>query len=72
MDSHATRRGLANVLIEVRQDLIGDEASASNWGVRLAQVLAPILMRPDIGTIRHVPSRAGRKARRLDALETDL
>ncbi|MBE7219624.1 MAG: N-formylglutamate amidohydrolase [Caulobacteraceae bacterium] len=72
MDSHATRRGLANVLIEVRQDLIGDEASASNWGVRLAQVLAPILKRPDIGTIRHVPSRAGRKARRLDALETDL
>jgi predicted N-formylglutamate amidohydrolase len=69
MDTHATRRGLANVLIEVRQDLIGDDASATAWGVRLARVLAPLLRRPDIGTIQHHPSRAGRKARRLAELE---
>jgi predicted N-formylglutamate amidohydrolase len=69
IDTHATRRGLANVLIEVRQDLIGDESTASDWGVRLARCLAPVLRRPDIGTIRHHPSRAGRKARRLAALE---
>ena len=69
MDIHATRRGLANVLIEVRQDLIGEEASASDWGVRLAQVLAPVLRRPDIGQIHHHPSRAGRIGRRLADLE---
>ena len=69
MDIHATRRGLANVLIEVRQDLIGDEASASNWGVRLAQVLAPVMRRPDIGRVHPHPSRAGRTGRRLADLE---
>jgi predicted N-formylglutamate amidohydrolase len=69
VDSHATRRGLANVLIEVRQDLIGDEAAATAWGVRLARVLAPVLRRPDIGVVQQHPSRAGRKARRLLDLE---
>lgn len=69
MDTHATRRGLANVLIEVRQDLIGDEADASAWGVRLAQALAPVLRRPEISAIRLHPSRAGRKARRLADLD---
>ena len=69
MDGHATRRGLANVLIELRQDLIGDDASASDWGVRIARVLAPLLARPDIGEVRHHPSRAGRPGRRLAALE---
>ena len=65
MDTHATRRGLANVLIEVRQDLISDEATASAWGVRLARLLAPILQRPGLHRVHHHPSRAGQKAPRL-------
>lgn len=69
IDSHTTRRGLANVLIEVRQDLIGDDSTASHWGVRLARVLAPLLTRPDIGKVLHHPSRAGRQGRRLSELE---
>ena len=69
MDTHATRRGLANVLIEVRQDLIGDEAGASSWGVRLARLLAPILERPELHRVSSHPSRAGRKARRLADLD---
>lgn len=69
MDTHATRRGLANVLVEIRQDLIASEADASAWGVRLARLLAPILQRPDIHAVTHHPSRAGRKARRLGDLE---
>ena len=69
IDSHATRRGLANVLIEVRQDLIGSDADASAWGVRLARLLAPILTRPGLHEIRHHPSRAGHPARRLRDLE---
>lgn len=69
MDSHATRRGLANVLIEIRQDLIADEASASAWGVRLARLLAPILEDADLHRVIHHPSRAGRPSRRLAELE---
>ena len=70
MDSHATRRGLANVLIEVRQDLIGSDADASAWGVRLARLVAPILDDPQVNTAHIHPSRAGAKARRLADLET--
>lgn len=69
MDTHATRRGFANVLIEVRQDLIGDNASATAWGVRLARLLGPILDHPDLHEVRLHLSRAGRKARRLADLK---
>jgi predicted N-formylglutamate amidohydrolase len=46
MNRHATRRGLSNALLEIRQDLIGDEAGARAWGERLARVLTPILADP--------------------------
>ncbi|MBL9051701.1 MAG: N-formylglutamate amidohydrolase [Tabrizicola sp.] len=36
---HGEARGLDAVLIEVRQDLIGTEATARNWGDRLAAAL---------------------------------
>ncbi len=39
IDRHATRRGLADTLIEVRQDLIADRETAFAWGRRLAAVL---------------------------------
>jgi predicted N-formylglutamate amidohydrolase len=39
----ATSRGLANALIEVRQDLISDKKDALAWGLRLARLLRPIL-----------------------------
>jgi predicted N-formylglutamate amidohydrolase len=38
---HAERRGLHHVLIEIRQDLIGDEAGQRAWALRLARVLPP-------------------------------
>jgi predicted N-formylglutamate amidohydrolase len=65
IDTHATQRGLANVLIEVRQDLIATPATAAAWGERLARLLGPILARPEIHTIRHHPSRAGQPPRSL-------
>jgi predicted N-formylglutamate amidohydrolase len=43
IDAVAKPRGLANVLIEVRQDLIATEAAAQAWGDRLARLLAPLL-----------------------------
>jgi predicted N-formylglutamate amidohydrolase len=36
---HAERRGLHYVLIEIRQDLIGDEAGQRAWALRLARLL---------------------------------
>lgn len=37
---HATRRGLAHALVEIRQDLIADPAGVEAWAGRLADVLA--------------------------------
>ena len=39
----ATARGLSNVLIEVRQDLIADRRGAEAWADRLARILAPLI-----------------------------
>jgi predicted N-formylglutamate amidohydrolase len=36
---HAERRGLHYVLIEIRQDLIGDDAGQRAWALRLARLL---------------------------------
>jgi predicted N-formylglutamate amidohydrolase len=43
IDSVATSRGLANALIEIRQDLIADEHGAIAWAERLARALRPII-----------------------------
>jgi predicted N-formylglutamate amidohydrolase len=43
VERHAARRGLPNVLVELRQDLIAARAEAERWGDRLADELAPIL-----------------------------
>jgi predicted N-formylglutamate amidohydrolase len=48
IDDIATARGLANALIEVRQDLIGAREDAEAWADRLARLLKPILARPEI------------------------
>lgn len=43
IDRHATRHGLPNVLIELRQDLIDTQVKAEAWADRLAEILAPIV-----------------------------
>ena len=77
LERHATRRGLANVLIEIRQDLIADEAGAEAWAERLARLLRPLLADPALraaeqhGTDAHgrAPARTtgGRAMKDLDA-----
>lgn len=42
MDRHGTQRGLANAIIEIRQDLVSDAAGADAWAGRLAAPLAEI------------------------------
>ncbi len=36
---HAERRGLHHVLVEIRQDLIADDAGQAQWAARLARLL---------------------------------
>jgi predicted N-formylglutamate amidohydrolase len=43
IDAVATSRGLANALIEIRQDLIAETAGALAWADRFARLLKPIL-----------------------------
>lgn len=50
---HATMRGLANALIEVRQDLIRDEAGQAEWGERLGLILRRILAKSRADTTFH-------------------
>lgn len=67
METHATRRGLPHVLIEIRQDLVETDAAAAGWGERLARLLRPILAVPALHVVTHHPSRAGRPPRPLGA-----
>ena len=67
IDTHATRNGYPNVLIEVRQDLMATDADAEAWGQRLARLLVPILRRPDMHETRFFGPRTG-PGRRLAAL----
>jgi predicted N-formylglutamate amidohydrolase len=59
MNRHATRRGLAHALIEVRQDLIGEPAGIAAWAERLAAIVARLNRDPDMHVIRHYESRSG-------------
>ena len=45
---HATARGLPNVLIEYRQDLVRDPAGQTLWADRTIAILAKLLDRPDL------------------------
>jgi len=50
---HGTSRGLAHVLIEVRQDLIMTPEGQAEWGDRLADVLRGIMQDRDLATELH-------------------
>jgi predicted N-formylglutamate amidohydrolase len=55
----ASARGLAHVLIEVRQDLIAGAAGAAFWAARLAPHIAALNARSDMHEQRFFGSRAG-------------
>lgn len=48
IETHALARGLPNLLIEMRQDLIGTRAEAEAWAERLAPPLAALLDDPQL------------------------
>ena len=43
MNRHGTGRGLAHALLEIRQDLIADDAGVAEWADRLCAILPPIV-----------------------------
>ena len=45
-ERHAAAAGLPHVGLEIRQDLIGDDAGVARWVDILAEILAPILADP--------------------------
>jgi len=51
--THGDRRGLANVLIEVRQDLIDTQHGAADWAARLGAVLDEVLRDPTLYRVEH-------------------
>jgi predicted N-formylglutamate amidohydrolase len=65
LNIHATRRGLANTLIEIRNDLICSEAGATQWGERLAKILRPLLDAPELCQIQFCKSRTALRVRKL-------
>lgn len=58
LDAEVTRHGLAGLLIEIRQDLVAEPGEASAWAERLAEILKPILARPELHRI-DAPGNAG-------------
>jgi predicted N-formylglutamate amidohydrolase len=60
LDGEVTRRGLAGLLVETRQDLVAMHARAVAFADRLAGLLRPVLARPELHCIGFFPSRTGR------------
>ncbi|HVY19112.1 MAG TPA: N-formylglutamate amidohydrolase [Bauldia sp.] len=58
MYQHATARGLAHALIEVRQDLIADGPGVANWTARLADILARLNRDPAVHRVERYGSKA--------------
>jgi predicted N-formylglutamate amidohydrolase len=59
MYRHGTRRGLAHVLIEIRQDLIATEAGVAEWVGRLTPIIDRINRLSGVHDIRQYGSLSG-------------
>ncbi len=60
LDEEVTRRGIAGLLIEARQDLVGDEAAARAVADRIAPVLETVAAQPALHRPAFIRSRTGR------------
>jgi len=64
VDRHATRRGLASALVEIRQDLIASEAGQEEWAERFARLLTPLLDDAELRIPAPQPTRTRDRLRR--------
>ena len=55
---HASKRGLAHALIEVRQDLISDAEGVAEWASRLLPIISRLKDDPQVSQVRHYGSRS--------------
>ncbi|MGH7125229.1 MAG: N-formylglutamate amidohydrolase [Stellaceae bacterium] len=51
--THAEKRGLPHLNVELRQDLIGTDSGAAEWADRLVRVLTPVLEDPSLYHVKH-------------------
>ena len=58
MYRHATQRGIAHALLEVRQDLIAEQDGVLEWADRLQPILEDLAQRPDLRQIKVHKSRS--------------
>lgn len=61
MYRHAIVNGFAHALLEIRQDLIGDDAGAESWAQRLAPIIEELNSMPDMHVVRQYGSRTDRE-----------
>ncbi len=59
MFRHCMTKGIPHALLEIRQDLIGDEAGIAGWAERLSKIFAEINAEPVLHEYRRYPSRTG-------------
>lgn len=59
MHRHCTTQGIAHALLEIRQDLIGDEVGIEQWIERLEPILRTLNEMPELHEIRYFGSRTG-------------
>lgn len=64
VDRHATARGLANALIEIRQDLIASDEGAEEWAERFARLLKPLAAQEGLRAPKFHASRTRDRLRR--------
>lgn len=59
MYRHAIVNGFAHALLEVRQDLIADQAGVERWAQRLAPIIEALNAKPDMHVVKRYGSRTG-------------
>ena len=60
LDEEVTRRGLAGLLVEIRQDLISSADAANAVAERVAPIIQGVLRRPELREYAFYRSRTGR------------
>jgi predicted N-formylglutamate amidohydrolase len=53
MDTHGGAAGLSHVEVEIRQDLLADNAGCSHWADRIGDVLEAVLQDKTLYEVQH-------------------
>ncbi len=61
LDEEVTRRGLAGLLLEIRQDLISTKEQAFAWAEKLEPIVRSVLKHPELRQPAFYKSRTGRR-----------